>query len=71
MISERMGQITDEGKKHTKAVIANANFVIGGPAVFLGNEAIKGKEVDEWLMGSGDAVTQAFTGCVDETQSTK
>ena len=67
MISEKMGKNTDK-LKHTKAVIANANFVIGGsPEMFIGNQAVKGKEVDEWLMGSGDAPTQANTNFIDET----
>ena len=48
-------------------MIANANFLIGTPEMMMGadsqvKEMFKGKEVEEWLMGSGDQVTQAYTG---------
>jgi hypothetical protein len=71
-----------------RAVIANANFLIGAPSgMYVNPESrlkalskaaskfksenddglLKGKEVEEWLMGSGDAVTQDNTGSNEET----
>lgn len=64
-------------ERKKQAVIANANFFIGAPESALTGEStncrdkriesedddlVKGKEVEEWLMGSGDAVTQEDTG---------
>ena len=45
------------------AVIASANFLMGAPEMMMKeDELFKGKEVEEWLLGSGEQVTQAYTG---------
>ena len=46
-----------------RAVIASANFLMGTPEMMMKeDELFKGKEVEEWLLGSGEQVTQAYTG---------
>lgn len=69
-----------------KAVIANPNFLIGSYHLLNKKEnlnslinasyteeepMLQGKEVEEWLMGSGMSIPDATTGCTDNSELTK
>jgi hypothetical protein len=69
-----------------KAVIANPNFLIGSYHLLNKKEnlssyinasygeeepMLQGKEVEEWLMGSGMSIPDVTTGCTDNSELTK
>ena len=71
---------TSQGK--SKAVVPDPNFLIGTYLLFnkkkkldsyISGESdepmLQGKEVEEWLMGSGISISEATTGCTDIEQS--
>lgn len=80
----------DQKPKKSKAVVANANFLIGSYHLlnkrnklqsymnehqqnegYVDEPLLQGKEVEEWLMGSGLSIPDATTGCTDNSELNK
>lgn len=82
VLADDSGQSTAKNKP----VVANANFIIGSYHLLNKKEKLEnlahqeidyedsmlqGKEVEEWLMGSGLSIPEATTGCTDDSQLSK
>ena len=69
-IIEQMSHNDQKKEEERKAIksIAKVNFLIGAPSELFGEQRkpFQGKEVEEWLMGSGDTVTKDDTGAEAE-----